>query len=787
MSKNLKKLISFLFILLSLAIITGLGFFAPNTLFDNGLKALRGEGPAVLFFAMSFAMLVMTVVFLVLLQKIKRSIFAHYDRKAGLAEGPDEEEIIEYKTVGPPGRFERFLLKALIFFTVILCITGYGQYTTLAIDRIYWRMSYVHIECGAITVLLLIMYLFVTSRRRFSLRVCLLMTVYPVVYMLIMLAPGPLLAQYIIIDLILLPLGIYLLARKETPPKMRLALIAAALALFAFVLVSLTGFSPIVDPVNLRFSVRHRAFHAMITPIAILLPAFYFFYLKKSRGGTQISGVKILRSCALLIAIGALAGTVMHATKNFRLEEMRKKNTYKSAPLAAKDKEKFRAITAGLISDDSFCNQCHAIPFRQWARSVHANAARTVTFQSVVKSLIAQRGPAVANDCAACHDPEVALLNRPELLVDPAHVARSQGVSCRACHYMSAAGDKNALYALQIPRSDFFQGTIKQRKLRILVAVQEHVNDVARPVTQSGQVCFPCHSLRSMRKGHEQIPLDNVTSFLNSRFSKIMPCHHCHMPRIEQDAHTYSWMDHSFFGIQQELPEVIIGEDGLRGELARFTLDTTKWMAGKLPVLNNLEAFMDETFKSYRFEDYLQRNTKIAQTIKVASGGSHFSMAVKKAEFRGASINLVFGTTNVNVGHDFPSSLFANIVDVWFELVLTDAAGTEIYRSGFDPKNLDHRLGRLEVDADKKQIVPSDSFKYETIINWKFIEPGKEYADAYSVPVGAGIKFPVKARYSLKYKRYNDDFAKWFSGGKISAFPVRTVEEETFVIIKPGG
>jgi hypothetical protein len=247
-------------------------------------------------------------------------------------------------------------------------------------------------------------------------------------------------------------------------------------------------------------------------------------------------------------------------------------------------------------------------------------------------------------------------------------------------------------------------------------------------------------------------------------------------------------MDHTFFGIQQELPRIIINPDRhLNSELELFTRNTEKWIAGKLPVLNIFEAWMDETFKSYRFTGYMRRRREVVESIKVASGGSHFSMTLKKAALNGSSLDLVLTTKNLKVGHDFPSSLFANIVEVWFDLELTDARGREIYRSHFNRNDLTHRLGRLEVDADDHPISPSDSFKYVTIINRKFLGPGKEYDDSYAVPIGSGIQFPIKAVYRLNYRRYNDNFVKWFSEGSMSSVPVRVIAEKTFAINTPPG
>lgn len=759
------------------------GFIGPYTLLLNALESMRTyKGPTGVYLFMSAAVFAAAIFFLLLLYKFRFEALRFIERTWGEGKSTDDEPAV-FMYISSPGKLERFLLGALIVQGVILCATGYGQYTMLAIDKVYWRLSFAHSAAGALTVLTVILYLYQLSRRYFSFKLALVITLYPFIYLLVLQTPGPLIVNYILYNLLLLPSGIYMLARREITKAERPALIAAILALFAFVVVALTGMSPIVDPIHLRFSFRHRIFHSWITPTAVLLPAY--FYL--CRWGDQSIAAAVRKRqliiAGLLMMAGIALGAGMHKIKEMRLTEIRRANQYFSKTLAAEKHVPFRTISTGIMSDDSFCGGCHKIPYRQWARGVHANAARIATFQKVLKSLMNQHGDKIALDCAACHDPEVVYLNKPELLIDPGHLARSQGVSCRVCHYMSVAGDKNFLYALEMPRSDLLVKSGHTRRMRILATVQEHAGDVSKRITRNGEMCFPCHSLRSMRNGHEQVPVDNVTSFQKSAYSRRMTCHRCHMPRIEKDERSYSWMDHSFFGIQQDLPAVAIHiDDSLKREMDALSRDNGLFSKGVLPMLDTVQAAMDETFKSYRFNGYLYRLKGILQNVM---GGPPFSMKLKRAAIKGSSLNLVFTTTNESIGHDFPSSLFANIVRVWFDLELTDADGKLIHQTKYNEDDLTHQLGRIEVYADGRPIIPSDSLKYVRIINKKFIKPGKGYDDAWTIPIAADARFPLKASYKLIYKRYNDDFVKWFSDGKKRAMPARILAEKTFVIKRP--
>ncbi|MEW6202947.1 MAG: hypothetical protein AB1546_13300 [bacterium] len=309
----------------------------------------------------------------------------------------------------------------------------------------------------------------------------------------------------------------------------------------------------------------------------------------------------------------------------------------------------------------------------------------------------------------------------------------------------------------------------------------EHIGDVKRPIIKNGSICFPCHSLESIRNGHKKIPLDNVSSFQASKLGKAISCHRCHMPRIGRDKYGYSWMDHSLFGIQQELPQVVIFHEGVeKTEIEKFSADTGQWLQGNLPVLNLAETFPNE----HPTLNVIRLAREIKESVKVARGGNHFSMGLETKAVSDNSLKLKFSTLNRKISHDFPSSLFANITEVWFELEVTDAAGRKIYFSGFSKDDLTHRLGRIEIDKWGQPITPADSLKYVEIINKKFLRPGIKYFETYSIPIGQDARFPLKAQYRLMYRRYSNDFAVWFSDGAIQSFPARVVAQKEFVIAK---
>ena len=764
----LKKIVFLIFVAAAGATI----FFGVSVIFGKGIAT--GKQAVITIMGILLMGTIITLLYLTC-----RAVSSAINRK--LEGASADKKTIIYKTPIKAGIVERVAVMIFRLLSAALIISGFWQYATLSRDWAHIHTIQLHTKIGVPAFFMFVLCTGLMARRYFSWKVTVLVVLYPFLFIWLLLAPVPMLLSLIFFNALLLPGAILFLALRETPPPRRPEIIVAGLLLYGFIFAMMTGLFSTLNPVTLRYSFYHRIFHGYLAPCALLPPLYYVIRYRTNllRGG---GGKKIVFAVAAL-AVGVAAGGVLHAMKHHRFDRIHKRNFYPSQMLATDKNLKFRNIPTGLLSANKECEACHDVPYRQWARSTHAYAARTVTFQKIARTLMEQHGAETGRHCATCHDPEVAFSHDPWLLVDPEHVKKSEGVSCRVCHYMSVEQGKNALYGLSLPRSDLLTANPAKRTQYILNAVLEHVRDATKPIGKRGASCFPCHSLESLRKGHIKIPLNNVSSFFESKFSSQMSCHRCHMPRIEKDRGSYSWMDHHFFGIQQELPLVALqpSERELH-ELQRFTSDTRKWMNGALPVLNNYEAVLDETFKSYRIFNYARRARAIAETANVASGGNHFILALEKSELKRGVLKLSFSSINRNVSHDFPSSLFANIVDVWFELRLTDADGREVFFSGLDPDDLTHRLGRIEVDAAGRAITPADSLKYQEIINKKYLRPEKKYIDSYAIPVGKGARFPLQARYRLMYHRYNDEFIQWASDGKIKSVPKRIIAEKRFRI-----
>ena len=670
-----------------------------------------------------------------------------------------------------------------------MCLTGFGQYLFANREDVYFSMIRAHTTIGLAGSAMFLVWLFLFSHRTHKI----ILFFYPAAFYKLVETSSPFLTNMYILHFVLFPMSVYLLAFYNTPKQKRLRMIAAAVLLYGITFVLITGFIPITNPNVYRYGFKLRLMHAWFAPWAVLLPAFLYIPSLYRREGKTF-GLKHLVFVVVLLAACIPAGKWLHSRKAAVFSSARTENRFLTPRFAEQQNLKFRKMPAALMSDDAVCEKCHPVPYRQWKVSVHANAAKTKPFQKTLRALIAKHGIGIARDCATCHDPEVAFSGDLKLIVDETHLKRSQGVSCRVCHYMSESGGKNALYVLEFPRSDFLilngrmdmfaNGKSGNVLTNFIIASNlEHVTDVSKPITKNGTMCFPCHSLESKRNGHILVPYDNVTSFKASKISKQMACHECHMPRIEMDILYYPWMDHTFFGIQQELPDTALyPEKGQVKDFEKFASQTGKWMKGKLVKVTAQEMYRWEINNTFLI-DPLKKREKVVKAIhEVIGGGNHFDMELTEYKRRGSFLSLKFSTLNKNAGHDFPSALFANVSEVWFQLEVIDAKGTALYASGFHPNDLTHRLGRIEVDAEGRPIEPADSLKYVNIINKKYLEPDKKYYKTYRISINPDIRLPLKVTYTLYYRRYADSFVSWFSNGEMISVPARIVAQKEFTI-----
>lgn len=162
-----------------------------------------------------------------------------------------------------------------------------------------------------------------------------------------------------------------------------------------------------------------------------------------------------------------------------------------------KHKEMFQAFK------DGKCKSCHPAIWREWEKSMHAQAWSDEIYQAAVKQ-VANR----EKSCDPCHAPEPILVTGIGKMPKLRTVQRESGVSCLVCHL-----DSNG--AMQGPPAS--------------AETNFHAN-ITNPIYKSPtKLCATCH-------GQPSVPEhDQVSSFLESSFAtEKKSCATCHMPVVNR-------------------------------------------------------------------------------------------------------------------------------------------------------------------------------------------------------------------------------------------------------------
>lgn len=681
-----------------------------------------------------------------------------------------------------PARFPGRYGKIYRLLATLLAATGCWAYVGYPFAGAYTSSMEAHRVLGTVAYLMLPAFLYLSSRQFNGRGLSAVVAVYPLFCVFSVLTANPLILTFLI-NVIFMPLFILTMSVRNKPAERVLAIATwCAFACLLSVVVS-TGLFSVMDPNRLRFSSAYRTYHWLL--VFWFLP--FTAWLVYGRWKHKRLVPKSLRALLVPLGVTALAAFPLRTVTNMARAHLSSSGmadrTFATKALTQGDKKPFRTMNPLLMQQSSDCKECHPLANGQWLHSTHAYAARNKSFQKVVRTMAAQHGAEFIRLCATCHDPGVALASDPGLLINETYLARSDGVGCRACHYMTSGDVKNGRYSLSIPRSDWLYGDAAQRNRYVRNAVMEHVSTVSGPLVKSGAVCYPCHSLESTRKGATLHPIDNVSSYLRSAYPSSVPCFGCHMVRTAKDDHSYSWQDHAFLGVNESLDITAMTADpSAPAGIATFTKRTVEWLFGRLERIPINETIFDETVKSYKLFNYATSVRKLTEIERVAAAPSPFVLELSaehvQADGPQRSVALDFAVTNDTIGHDFPSSLFANIEDVRLQLIVTDALGHTVLAP--PSPEASHTLGRLEVDAAGTPIQPEDSLKYVAIVNNVFLEPKIKHPFRYVVPLPEGLSYPLKARLEVAYRRYNDRHVNWFSDGKVQAVPERILGSRTF-------
>lgn len=427
----------------------------------------------------------------------------------------------------------------------------------------------------------------------------------------------------------------------------------------------------------------------------------------------------------------------------------------------------------------SRCGTCHTDAHTQWRQSAHGNAFREPFYQKNVKDLISQRGIEFTRHCEACHNPAALFTGSLTKNTKVKRPFDDDGVSCIACHSIQTVSGRGiGGYVMAEPallaKED---GTrlISVTDQQVLDDIPSHRRAMMRPLLKSPEFCGACHK--------SQVPKElNDYKFLRafavadelqmSSFSKESPhpfyvrdketCNSCHMKREAAPLYDVSAKE---------------------GKLASH-----RWAAANtaIPFFYKWAEQLDAVTK-FLENDALGVDIFALRRMSSAAP-EEFIAPLNKSGFSispGDRLTAEVVITNKNIGHSFPPEL-RDFYEAFIEFTVSDAAGKDLYRSGFIKPN-----GYLDESAHnyKTYLVKSDGSFNDKHHIWRTrivaqnnqIQSGRSDVARYQfrVPVeGAG---PYRLSARLRYRRFTRVFSD-YALGKSLDYPIVNMASASYVL-----
>ncbi|MFN7951551.1 MAG: multiheme c-type cytochrome [bacterium] len=565
------------------------------------------------------------------------------------------------------------------------------------------------------------------------------------------------------------------LFQPSDPAHRSLTVWSGVAALVASWLMMHTGFALILA--DFKFANDKYWLHGPATfALAPLVP--FHWATRGRRFGRRMSGATKGGLGMLVLASAALLAISLE--KNLKpLEELRGDERMRVATLgpSAVVPPPIAPEVAAVLEGTAPCRACHDEAAARWEISSHRFAGLNRLYLALLPEVERDLGAAGVRYCDNCHDPVVALTVPPERRLAPETLARSEGVSCKVCHYLDAeehpAG--NGAFGLVMIRGLGFPGAVPNatsvsgfQRYQASLDSRLHIRSVRRPLYREPAACRPCHDIRipAAYNGAAELELTPLfSSYERWAHRAEVRCRECHMTNVDRDRTEYRQWDHRFPGSNQALSLMVPAQ--YREQARRLDEINDRFLRGDMPNAHDTEDVRRETPRAAR----------------VLWDGTHLptTLALEPYEVPGADgspaarLRARVTTTNDAIGHDFPVDL-ADQVDVWLELRVVAADGALVYESG--ALDADHRLApdarRLAtefVDRDGTVLDQHQIWRFAGSRNRRFLAPGSSHDEVFEVPLAGSERRPLRVSARWRFRRVNQHIADWvFADG--TTFPV---------------
>jgi Tfp pilus assembly protein PilF len=437
-------------------------------------------------------------------------------------------------------------------------------------------------------------------------------------------------------------------------------------------------------------------------------------------------------------------------------------------------------IQAGAFPEAEYCGHCHEEAYAQWRQALHSNSFRTPFYRTSVNILIQTKGIEFSRHCDSCHNP-IAVLSGG--LTQDSHVDRSfdkDGLTCTTCHSVqrlqSTSG--NGGFVLGVPavivdeKGNRIPGEVPFRE--ILSHPERHSQAVMQPFYRTAEFCAACHkaNLPNPLNDYKFIRAFTVyDEWQNSKFSKRNPltfytaefttCQGCHMRRSEPTLLDY----------------------GAKGG----TFASHRWLAGNtaVPFYYGFDEQLQKTIEFLKAGNFL--NVDIFALKK--TGDTNMTAPLGSTPFRlepNEMVEAYVVIQNKNVGHSLIPEV-RDLYEAWVEVTVKDAAGNDVYHSGFLKPD-----GMLETGAHSFTNRPVnllgefvDNHKVWTIHSMAYdnsIPSGRSALVRYQFQIPSDVKGPLSLTARVNYRHLRQSYLNNVFGPDHPLYPVIELASRTHTL-----
>jgi tetratricopeptide (TPR) repeat protein len=428
-------------------------------------------------------------------------------------------------------------------------------------------------------------------------------------------------------------------------------------------------------------------------------------------------------------------------------------------------------VQPGAFPNAKYCAHCHQEAYHQWRQALHSNSFRTPFYRTSVNILIRTKGIEFSRHCDSCHNPIAVLAGG---LTQDSQVDRKMdqdGLTCTTCHSIQSlkSTNGNGGFVMGIPavmvdeKGNRIPGEVPYDD--IMKNPTRHSQAIMKSFYRTPEFCAACHKANLPEPLNDYKFIRAFTTYdewQQSKFSQRNPltfytadfttCQGCHMKRAPSTA---GLLDYG-------------AKNG--------TFASHSWAAGNtaVPFYYGFDEQLKKTTDFLKAGNFLNVDIFALQTAddKIIAPLGSVPFSLKPSEVVQALVVI----QNKNIGHSLIPEV-RDLYEAWVEFTAKDAAGKEIYHSGFIKPDgmLDeraHSFTNRPVNVDGGFV---DNHKVWTIHSVAYdnsIPAGRSVLVRYQFRIPSELKGPITITAKVNYRHFRGSYLNNVFGKDHPAYPV---------------